>query len=209
MTTAPSQKAWEGAAPTKSINNGHAEQSALHPSTRCLKGIEREELGRSKLTPAVGLDARTIRIVSGPVSLRTFAFWGVLIFIVGFLHGRQMSNLATGAAQSLTRESAPLAQTTATAPPPAQTHENPAGITQVTIRLVKFSPEIIEIKTGQTVEWTNDDLTPHTVTSQGAGDLDSGSIDAGASWRHTFTRAGTFQYYCTFHPDMKGTVVVN
>ena len=204
MTAAPSQKAREGAAPTLSICNSHAEHPALHPSARHRQGTEYEESGRSKLTSTLGLDAKTIRIVSGPVSLRTLALWGVVIFVAAFLHGRQMSNLATGAAESVTRESAPVAQTAA----PAQAHENPAGITQVTIRLVKFSPETIEIKTGQTVEWTNDDLTPHTVTSQGAGDLSSGSIDAGASWRHTFTQAGSFQYYCTFHPEMKGTVVV-
>jgi plastocyanin len=204
MMAASSQKAREGAAPTLSICNSHAEHPALHPSARHRQGTEYEESGRSKLTSTLGLDAKTIRIVSGPVSLRTLAFWGVVIFVAGFLHGRQMSNLATGAAESVTRESAPVAQTAA----PAQAHENPADITQVTIRLVKFSPETIEIKTGQTVEWTNDDLTPHTVTSQGAGDLSSGSIDAGASWRHTFTQSGSFQYYCTFHPEMKGTVVV-
>ena len=204
MTAAPSQKTREGAAPTKSTGNSHAEQLGVNPS----QAINYEDTGRSKLIPALGLDPKTIRIVSGPVSLRTLAFWGVVIFVAGFLHGRQMSNLATGAAESVTRESAPAAQTAATTPAPAQALENPAGITQVRIRLVKFSPETIEIKTGQTVEWTNDDLTPHTVTSQGAGDLSSGSIDAGASWRHTFTQAGRFQYYCTFHPEMKGTVVV-
>jgi plastocyanin len=208
MTAAPSQKAREGAAPTKSTGNSRAEQPALHPSTRYRQGVDYEEPSRSKLTPALGLTAKTIRIVSGPVSLRTFAFWGVVFFIAGFLHGKQMSNLASGAAQSVTRESAPVAQTTATPPAPAQTHANPASITQVTIRLVKFSPETIEVKTGQTVEWANDDLTPHTVTSQGAGDLNSGSIDAGASWRHTFTQAGSFRYYCTFHPEMKGTILV-
>jgi plastocyanin len=208
MTAAPSQKTREGAAPTKSLCNSHAERVALQPSTRYRQGIDYEEPSRSKLTPALSLDAKTIRIVSGPVSFRTFAFWSVVIFIAGFLQGRQMSNLATGAAESVTRESAPVAQTSAITPAPAQTHENPAGITQVTIRLVKFSPETIEIRTGQTVEWANDDLTPHTVTSQGAGDLNSGSIDAGASWHHTFTQAGSFPYYCTFHPDMKGTVVV-
>ena len=206
MTAAPSQKAREGAAPPLSICKSHAEHPALHPSTRHRQGTQYEESGRSKLTSTLGLDAKTIRLV--PVSLRTLAFWGVVIFVAGFLHGRQMSNLATGAAELVPRESASAAQTAATTPAPAQAHENPAGITQVTIRLVKFSPETIEIKTGQTVEWTNDDLTPHTVTSQGAGDLNSGSIDAGASWRHTFTQAGSFQYYCTFHPEMKGTVVV-
>jgi len=206
LTAAPSQqKAREGAAPTKSIGNNHAEQPALHKSTLPRQGICHEEPAQS---PALGLDAKTIRIVSGPVSLRTFAFWGVVIFFAGFLHGRQMSNLATGAAESVTGESALVAQTAATTPAPAHAHENPAGITQVTIRLVKFSPETIEVKTGQTVEWANDDLTPHTVTSQGAGNLNSGSIDAGASWRHTFTPPGSFPYYCTFHPEMKGTLLV-
>jgi plastocyanin len=181
----------------------------LHPSTRYRQGIDYEQLGRSKLSPALDSDADTIRIVSGPVSLRTIAFWGVVIFIAGFLHGRQMTKIATRAAGSVTHESTSLAQTAATAPAPAQTHENPAGITQVTIRLMKFSPETIEVRTGQTVEWANDDLTPHTVTSQGAGDLNSDSIDAGASWRYTFTQAGSFQYYCTFHPEMKGIVIVN
>jgi plastocyanin len=209
MTAAPSQKTREGAAPTKSTSKSDAEQPALQSSRRYRQAIDYEEPGRSKLTPALGLTAKTIRIVSGPVSLRTFAFWGVVIFIAGFLHGRQMTNLAIGAAESVTRESAPVPQTAATAPAPVRAHENPAGITQVTIRLVKFSPETIEVKTGQTVEWTNDDLTPHTVTSQGAGDLNSGSIDAGASWRHTFTQAGSFPYYCTFHPEMKGTILVN
>ena len=138
MTAASSQKAREGAAPTKSIGRSHAAQPALHPSPRYRQGIDYEEPGRSKLSPAPGLDAKTIRIVSGRVSFRMFAFWGVVIFIAGFLHGRQMSNLATAAAESVTRESAPVAQTTATASAHARTHESPAGITQVTIRLVKF-----------------------------------------------------------------------
>ena len=189
--------------PTKSTAYSHAEPPALHPSTRYLQGIDYEEPGRSELIPAVGLDAKTVRIISGPVSLATLAFLGLAIFIAGFFHGRQMSELAAGAVDSATREPAPVAQTT-TAP----THESTAAITHVTIRLFKFSPETIEVSIGQTVEWVNNDLTAHTVTSQGAGDLNSGSIDAGASWRHTFAHAGSFQYFCTFHPEMKGTVVV-
>jgi plastocyanin len=80
--------------------------------------------------------------------------------------------------------------------------------TKVTIRLLKYSPDTVQISTGETIEWANSDLTPHTVTSQGAGELNSGSIEAGASWRHTFTQPGSVAYYCTFHPEMKGTVVV-
>jgi plastocyanin len=118
-----------------------------------------------------------------------------------------MSRLGTRAAESVGRESAPIAQA-ATVTAPAPTQQSTTTVTPVIIRLVKFSPETIEVNIGQTVEWANNDLTPHTVTSQGTGDLNSGSIDAGASWRHTFTQAGSFPYYCTFHPEMKGTIIV-
>jgi hypothetical protein len=57
-------------------------------------------------------------------------------------------------------------------------------------------------------EWDNNDLTPHTVTSANGGELNSGSIEADASWSHTFTQPGEFPYFCTFHPEMKGTIVV-
>jgi plastocyanin len=58
------------------------------------------------------------------------------------------------------------------------------------------------------VEWANNDLTPHTVTSQNGGEFDSGSIEVDASWSHTFGQTGTFPYYCSFHPEMKGAVIV-
>jgi plastocyanin len=207
MTAAPSQVEREGAARTQSDVDSHAPQPALYLSTLHRQGIDYKEPAASELILAVGLDAKTARIVSGPVLLRTLAFWAIVIFIGGFLHGRQMSRLGTRAAESVSRESAPVAQP-ATVTAPAPTQESTATVTPVTIRLVKFSPETIEVRTGQTVEWANNDLTPHTVTSQGTGELNSGSIDAGASWRHTFTQAGSFPYYCTFHPEMKGTIIV-
>jgi len=70
---------------------------------------------------------------------------------------------------------------------------------------MKFSPATIEIKKGDTVEWKNDDITPHTATS---ATFDSASIAPETSWRHTFAEAGSFPYICTFHPDMKASVVV-
>jgi len=78
-------------------------------------------------------------------------------------------------------------------------------VLHVAMKNMKFSPATIEIKKGDTVEWKNDDITPHTATSAA---FDSGSIASDAGWRHTFTQAGSFPYYCTFHPEMKGTVVV-
>jgi plastocyanin len=83
-----------------------------------------------------------------------------------------------------------------------------AAAARVTIRALKYSRQTIQIRTGETIEWANDDLTPHTVTSEGGDDLNSGSIDPGGSWRHTFSSPGRFPYFCTFHPEMKGVVVV-
>ena len=79
------------------------------------------------------------------------------------------------------------------------------AIVTVMIRNMKFDPAVLELKKGDTVEWKNDDITPHTAT---APSFDSGSIDPEKSWRHTFTEAGTFPYICTFHPDMKAAVTV-
>ena len=206
MATAPSHQEREGAPRPESRGKADAAPTLLS-LRRGGQGIDYEEatdLGR--LHPATILNTKTVTIVSGPVSFRTLAFWGIVIFLVAFLHGRQMSRLGNAAVNSTPREPAPAAQApTGTS---ASSQQSAASTPRVTIRLLKYFPDTIEIKTGDTVEWTNSDLTPHTVTSQGAGDLNSGSIEAGASWRHTFTQQGTFAYFCSFHPEMKGVVTV-
>jgi plastocyanin len=80
-----------------------------------------------------------------------------------------------------------------------------SAVTQVSMRNLQFYPATIEIKSGDVVEWRNDDLVPHTAT---APSFDSGTIVSGQSWRHAFTDAGNFPYVCTFHPGMKGIVIV-
>ena len=107
----------------------------------------------------------------------------------------------------------PPPQHSAAATPEGTSAVQPAGSVasasaRITIQALKYSPETVEIKKGETVEWDNNDLTPHTVTSQSGGEFDSGSIEADASWSHTFEQAGTFPYSCTYHREMKGTVVV-
>jgi plastocyanin len=108
-----------------------------------------------------------------------------------------------------TLSATPAATTADEATPAASLTGNvaPAAV-QVTIHNLKYVPEKIEIKAGQTIEWVNDDLTPHTVTSEGEGNFDSNSIEAESSWSHTFSQVGTFRYKCTFHSEMKGTVIV-
>ena len=77
----------------------------------------------------------------------------------------------------------------------------------VTIEGMRFDPEVLTIEAGDSVVWVNKDLFPHTTTSK-AGGFDSQQIAASESWRHTFTKKGTFSYVCTLHPTMKATVKV-
>ncbi len=94
-------------------------------------------------------------------------------------------------------------------------NENQAGSggkNQVVIVGIKhaksFSPNPIDIKVGDTVTWTNDHREAHTVTSKSSA-FDSGDIQPGQSYSHTFDKAGSFQYYCVIHPSMVGTVNVS
>lgn len=84
--------------------------------------------------------------------------------------------------------------------------------TKVTIAIgdmatVGFVPTTITVKHGTTITWTNNDVTAHTVTGNGWA---SGNLDPGASYSHTFNTAGSYDYHCTIHTVMQGTVnVVN
>ncbi len=78
---------------------------------------------------------------------------------------------------------------------------------KVTISNFAFDPATITVKAGQTVVWTNEDVTPHTVVADD-NSFQSPSIAKGQTFTHTFTTAGTFSYHCSIHPKMKAQVVV-
>ncbi len=69
----------------------------------------------------------------------------------------------------------------------------------------EFVPDSIEVSSGDTVMWTNRDGYAHTVTGFG---IDR-RVPAGGTASHTFTEPGTYDYDCTIHPGMEGTVVVD
>jgi plastocyanin len=91
----------------------------------------------------------------------------------------------------------------------AQGAEAPAAAeVPVDIRDFAYSPNPIEIATGDTVTWTNQDEVPHTATGEDRDVLQSGTIAPGASFSQVFPEAGEFGYFCEFHPNMTGTIVV-
>ena len=70
-----------------------------------------------------------------------------------------------------------------------------------------FSPKAVTVTVGDTITWTNSDATAHTATADD-GSFDTGDLDKGDSKSVTFDKAGSFTYYCRFHPFMKATVEV-
>jgi len=89
----------------------------------------------------------------------------------------------------------------------AVTSPSRAADTQVKIDNFTFSPQQITVKAGATVVWTNGDDIPHTVTSTG-GAFRSKALDTEDKFSFTFTTLGTFAYFCSLHPHMTGSIVV-
>jgi plastocyanin len=70
-----------------------------------------------------------------------------------------------------------------------------------------FGPQAITVPVGTTVTWTNSDDIPHTAVSTD-GVFKSKVMDTDEKFSYTFTKVGTYSYYCSVHPKMTGQVVV-
>ena len=84
----------------------------------------------------------------------------------------------------------------------------PAG-ESVTVRIdgMRFVPEKITVKPGTTVTWVHGSQMPHTISGNADG-LRSGTLYNGQQFSHTFSAEGSFDYICSLHPSMTGSVVV-
>lgn len=122
---------------------------------------------------------------------------------------------------------APTKTTSASAPaqpaePTVKTTEAPAAqpaeptvkaaatggeVHQVVVENFKFSPDNLDVKAGDSVEWVNKDSAAHTVSIP-ALNVDQ-KLPAGGTVTQKFTDKGDYGYHCTFHPSMQGTVTVN
>lgn len=83
----------------------------------------------------------------------------------------------------------------------------PAGKAEVKIDNFSFGPETLTVSVGTTVIWTNRDDIPHTVVST-EGVFKSKVRDTDETFSYTFSKAGTYPYYCSVHPKMTGKIVV-
>jgi plastocyanin len=82
-----------------------------------------------------------------------------------------------------------------------------AGDTTVKIDNFTFEPAQLTVKPGTTVTWTNADDIPHTVVATDRA-FRSKALDTDDKFTFTFTTPGSYEYFCSLHPHMKATVVV-
>lgn len=86
---------------------------------------------------------------------------------------------------------------------------SPTQATQ-TVRLAnnKFQPASLTVKVGTTVTWKHEDAQTHNVISASLPSLRSRDLEKGDTFAYTFTKAGTYTYYCSYHEGMTATITV-
>jgi plastocyanin len=91
-------------------------------------------------------------------------------------------------------------------PAPSAARAEPVAA-EVKLDNFTFAPQRLTVKAGTTVTWLNEDDIPHTVVATGLA-FRSKVLDTDDKFSFTFTTAGTFEYFCSLHPHMTGTIVV-
>lgn len=75
---------------------------------------------------------------------------------------------------------------------------------EISIYNMKFSPEVLVLKKGESIQWVNKDVVPHTVTADD-GSFDSKNIEPGKSWIYQPKTVKKSTYKCNYHPTMKAS----
>jgi plastocyanin len=92
-------------------------------------------------------------------------------------------------------------------PTRARGEEANAPGTEVRVDNFTFGPDTLTVPVNSTVTWVNKDDIPHVIAST-EGQFKSKALDTDQKYSYTFTRAGTYPYYCSIHPKMVGKIVV-
>ena len=100
-----------------------------------------------------------------------------------------------------------LALVAITEPNRSAAAEKPAHA-EITIDNFSFGPQTLNVKAGTEVTWVNHDDIPHTVVSEDLITFRSRALDTDESWSFTFTKPGTYTYFCSIHPKMTAKIIV-
>ena len=86
--------------------------------------------------------------------------------------------------------------------------DKPASAAEIKIDNFSFGPATVTIPAGTTITWTNNDDVPHVVSSDDNKTFKSKALDTDDHFSFTFTKPGTYNYYCAIHPKMVAKIVV-
>jgi plastocyanin len=89
----------------------------------------------------------------------------------------------------------------------ADPQQAPAKNVEIKIDNFSFAPGTFTVAVGTTVTWINHDDIPHTAVSTD-GVFKSKVMDTDEKFSYTFTKAGSYPYFCSIHPKMTGTILV-
>ena len=140
-----------------------------------------------------------------------------LMAVVGNAARETDASLASGAPVVAREQTSPVLWQIAVAPDDPSLADAPLSgdtaaseVIPVAIKGFVYIPETVTAPVGASVAWTNQDNAPHTSTGIGgaASALNSGAIVFDQTFTQQFDTPGTYPYYCVYHPNMLGTVVV-
>lgn len=134
-----------------------------------------------------------------------------LLLIVGLLLAVGLVACGGGGSSSPATTSAPAATTSAPAASVGTAGANlgsPAVKISATTQLT-FDPAMQTAHVGDVIQWNNNGSVTHTITFDSQPSLSDPSLAPGGVWEVKFTTAGTYQYHCTIHSSMVGTIVVS
>ncbi len=145
----------------------------------------------------------------GETYARQFPTPGTFGYVCVIHPGMNGTVLVTDSAGSAPPEEAIPADTIAPDATDAGTAADGASADSFRIDVVDldYEPRDLTIPVGTEVLWVNTGLAPHTVTAEDGG-IDSGIFMPGESFSHLFDEEGVFDYYCTLHPGMEGSVTI-
>ncbi len=86
--------------------------------------------------------------------------------------------------------------------------QTPATPQEVKIDNFTFAPADVTVAQRTTVHWKNHDDIPHTVVSDDKSTFKSKPLDTDQEFSYTFTKPGTYSYFCSIHPKMTGKIIV-
>jgi 3',5'-cyclic AMP phosphodiesterase CpdA len=145
---------------------------------------------------------------AGPLKVPADQLQRVLgITSVNFVAGRHQLAVADATLAGTPPAEATAVLRSAAAALPVAAQAESSRPTLAVIDNFAFAPKELTVKAGSTVDWTNKDDTPHTVTSD-EGAFASPVMDTDQRFRFVFEKPGKFPYHCKLHPTMTGVVVV-